>query len=531
LVVVASHAALFGDWIVDDAAISFAYARNLADGYGLVAQPGSAPVEGYSNTLWVLLLSPFVWLGAFDHVWTPKLFSIALVGLALLTLQRALHRFTPFSSTAPFLAASLLAAQTGVVAWSVSGLENGLYLFLLSLVLALCLAPADARGKLPALAGIVGTAVALTRPDGILFLLAYPASLLGQRIETSRRRRSLLIYAVAAGAPLAGFLVFRLLYFGEWLPNSYVAKGGPRLAGLVDLLLLQPWPMGRLAEIARSIVGWPFVAWAPLLVIVAAATEPDPSYRRPMAIAVLLSALGAAAYVLLPPDWMPEFRYGTPFYLFFTIALSMAIVRIFDRLFPRFGREIAAVAACVGVSIALVGGHVRATRFAANAPISVNETFETSSRFVRAAKIMGDTDPSLLIADVGGPLMRRTIRIFDLGMLCDRRIAEYLGEGSEHRDLAAFHEYIFEEARPTFIATRAYHSWISDLDSDARFRRDYIAIREYEDGWIEERYGERRISGDFVRRDGLDGIDITELRPGFSDVIYPGCTDCGDASF
>jgi len=44
-------------WNVDDAAISFAYARNLADGEGLVAQPGGERVEGYSNPLWVLLLS------------------------------------------------------------------------------------------------------------------------------------------------------------------------------------------------------------------------------------------------------------------------------------------------------------------------------------------------------------------------------------------------------------------------------------------------------------------------------------------
>jgi hypothetical protein len=52
------HFILFRGWIVDDAGISFAYARNLADGNGLVAQPGSAPVEGYSNFAWVVLLAP-----------------------------------------------------------------------------------------------------------------------------------------------------------------------------------------------------------------------------------------------------------------------------------------------------------------------------------------------------------------------------------------------------------------------------------------------------------------------------------------
>ena len=43
-------------WLIDDAGISFAYARNLANGAGFVSQPGRVPVEGFSNPLWTLLL-------------------------------------------------------------------------------------------------------------------------------------------------------------------------------------------------------------------------------------------------------------------------------------------------------------------------------------------------------------------------------------------------------------------------------------------------------------------------------------------
>jgi len=43
-VVLAAHTALLGDWLVDDAGISFAYSRNLARGFGLVSQPGLEPV-------------------------------------------------------------------------------------------------------------------------------------------------------------------------------------------------------------------------------------------------------------------------------------------------------------------------------------------------------------------------------------------------------------------------------------------------------------------------------------------------------
>ena len=49
---------LLWDWYVEDAAISFAYARHLAHGDGLVAFVGGERIEGYSNPLWVLLLTP-----------------------------------------------------------------------------------------------------------------------------------------------------------------------------------------------------------------------------------------------------------------------------------------------------------------------------------------------------------------------------------------------------------------------------------------------------------------------------------------
>jgi len=73
------HAARWGTWIVDDAGISFAYSRNFAHGYGLVSQAGKAPVEGYSNFTWVLLLAPFFLLGGLGPALVPKILSFLLI--------------------------------------------------------------------------------------------------------------------------------------------------------------------------------------------------------------------------------------------------------------------------------------------------------------------------------------------------------------------------------------------------------------------------------------------------------------------
>ena len=40
---------------VDDAAISFQYAKNLALGHGLCFHSSMAPVEGFSNPIWTIL--------------------------------------------------------------------------------------------------------------------------------------------------------------------------------------------------------------------------------------------------------------------------------------------------------------------------------------------------------------------------------------------------------------------------------------------------------------------------------------------
>ncbi len=50
------HYALFSFWFIEDAAISFTYARHLADGEGLVAYPGGERVQGFSNPTWTFLL-------------------------------------------------------------------------------------------------------------------------------------------------------------------------------------------------------------------------------------------------------------------------------------------------------------------------------------------------------------------------------------------------------------------------------------------------------------------------------------------
>ena len=69
--------------VAEDAFISFRFARNLVEGYGLVWNPGEPPVEGYTNFLWLMLAALLLRLGL-DPVIGSQVWGVAasLVTLA-----------------------------------------------------------------------------------------------------------------------------------------------------------------------------------------------------------------------------------------------------------------------------------------------------------------------------------------------------------------------------------------------------------------------------------------------------------------
>jgi hypothetical protein len=130
---VALHMQLYGRWIVDDAAITFAYARSLAAGEGAVLQPDADPVEGYSNPAWLAVLVLGRWLGLFDHgtwfgvpdlVVFPKFVALlccAGVFAAFYAVARAVSQ-RPVLLTV--VAGAAAAAVPSFVIWVSSGLET-----------------------------------------------------------------------------------------------------------------------------------------------------------------------------------------------------------------------------------------------------------------------------------------------------------------------------------------------------------------------------------------------------------------------
>ncbi|MDT7552140.1 MAG: hypothetical protein QOI16_676, partial [Pseudonocardiales bacterium] len=133
--VAAAHGSLYGRWEVDDAGITFAYARSVATGAGPVLQPGQPPVEGFSDPAWLALLAAGhkvglfdhgTWFGVPDYVAYPKTLAILLLAVVFGAFLAAASSVARHPAAVTAVAGCACALIPSFVIWSVSGLENAL---------------------------------------------------------------------------------------------------------------------------------------------------------------------------------------------------------------------------------------------------------------------------------------------------------------------------------------------------------------------------------------------------------------------
>jgi hypothetical protein len=502
-----AHAVRYGRWLVDDALISFAYARTLSLGGGLAQRLGEAPVEGASNPTWTLLLAGLRRLGLFDrggsvlgvddYVVVVKVLAVLCFTLLLLLVfrtSRALLGPGPEAFVATSVAGCLLALSPNVVIWFVSGLENPLY-GVLALALATLLTTAAVRSTLlrprtAILAAGLVLLLAATRPDGMIFVAAYPLVLL---VRTFAARPgpsvgAVLVHGVAFGVPAGVLLLWRHAAFGLWIPNTAVAKAQHFDPGTVP---------ARLHDLVTA-AGWPSVL-AAVLALTGALLLPRlvrPAAERrsfPLAGLAVPFGLACAAFVVLNRDWMGEYRFATPAAVLGAALLGVAFARCVQVSRSRRWRWLLAGLALLLVVAELIGTAPRTAAFAARPTVPgcfVADRYGRQADFY--ADRLGIAGGSYLVPDIGGVLLTSRLQVVDLAGLTEPTIARFRGA----RDDAGLRDYVLETVRPTFV--HLHSPWGARLASDRRFRADYLAIVP---------------GADYVRRDATSPDAVRRLRP------------------
>lgn len=209
----------------EDAFISYRYAKNFAEGYGFVYNPGEAPVEGYTNALWTYILGisalfthniPFIsitlnlvcWLLA---LWVSRgLFNGILGrkwGLAALAMM-AFH---------PFLVPDIL-----------NGMETALNVLLWASALnvaARITQPQKVRSSDLVWLGVMATLAILNRLDNVLFVGSiYVFIFIHLKTHKQLTTKNLLPFISIPILILGSWAIWKLSFYGEVLPNTFYAK-------------------------------------------------------------------------------------------------------------------------------------------------------------------------------------------------------------------------------------------------------------------------------------------------------------------
>jgi hypothetical protein len=219
----------FAAYPEEDAAMLLRYSRHLADGHGIVWNPGETPVDGATDFLFMVLVAALhrAGVGLEDAARAVGLASHASTALVVFLAARRL-----FGARWPaLLSAVFLASGVGIRYVAAC---YGTPLFGLTTTLAWWAAHAVVRSsaadvpRRSRLFGVAALAMGLARPEGVFLAVFMLGAALLARGRDARR-------AVVTGFALpfltAGLAYFawRWSYFGYPLPNPFYKKGGGAL--------------------------------------------------------------------------------------------------------------------------------------------------------------------------------------------------------------------------------------------------------------------------------------------------------------
>lgn len=310
----AAFAGVLGYTGRDDSHITYFVADRLADGHTLVNLLGERQ-EQSSSLLFALLLAAMVAMTGIPAATLGPFVSAALLlGVAWLTACMA-RRFE-----FPRLAGPMACLTPALFYWSLSGMENSLYMLLL-VALLLCLAAALAcveRAR-PAWLVLCAVLVTLTRPEAVIVLAC-----LGAWLAADARLRAPRL-GVALVAASGGALALRLAAGLDVFPAPVYAKQhldlGARLHAGLDYYLAtaRQLPASTLLVCAVAPLCVRAVRRLPRGAVLA-------NFIRPC---LALAAIIGAFALLAGGDWMEAGRFLAPLYFLVSLsALSLAPAQV-----------------------------------------------------------------------------------------------------------------------------------------------------------------------------------------------------------
>lgn len=227
----------------------------MISGLGLVYNPG-VHVEGFSNFLWTVLSAVPIWFGApvgKVMLFLGTLFSVGTIWLVWLFIWEKTK-----NNVLAFFGALLLAVDGSFALWSVSGMETGMFSFLVFLGAFLFVRYRNSQRIL--LSVFVFWIAALTRLEGVIFFLITIFWWLGWSILVEKKfPKGWLLSVLLFGGLFLPYFLWRYWYYGYPFPNSFYAKvnfTNPLLPVGRGIGYLVNFFLGHLGVVTIPIIGY-----------------------------------------------------------------------------------------------------------------------------------------------------------------------------------------------------------------------------------------------------------------------------------
>jgi hypothetical protein len=367
---------------LDDQYIFYKYAQNFATHNGFFYNL-EQPVEGFSSFLYVVILGSLFKLFNVTDTSTDTIIAMTLTGkilnylLTLGTLSymmlfiRKVFKFKPVYLFFTFFP---LLISIDFVYSSTNGMETGLFIYLFTACTIHLLYHGikgfkSWRGLIPVM--IYSSLICLARVDGFIFLgVLYSTWLFFylryQKPGFTRLIRHALMLAAPVFITLAGYSLFRWIYFNDIFPNTYYVKAPDWDS---RILLIAHWiPFKKI--VVSNLLRFPIVlgfyvipfTWGILILIglVLSAVSFSRHKQKTSRIAGIYHgrvtksipggiSIHQAALVLFSTtiililyiiyiggDWMPGNRYMQPFLALSRIFLYAMVIQMLIYIFPRY---------------------------------------------------------------------------------------------------------------------------------------------------------------------------------------------------
>jgi hypothetical protein len=293
----------YANYTADDSFITFRYAENISSGWGFVYNSGER-VLGTTTPLYTLLLSLLIKSGL-DTITLSKAINIladCLAGVLIFLLLRS------FKFSFAFLASLFYLFFPRVLVWSISGMETGLYVFLIAL--SFYLYQRKALTLLPIFLALAW----LTRFDGFILIAALFFDYL---LKYRKLPLRMIAFTFLLILP---WLIFATFYFGSPIPNSILAKK----ALYQDMLQTPKVTMLWEFFILKTKIGWLILALSISGIYRILRKTKELSF-------IILWTVFYLCFYFFAGTRMYVWYY-VPFYLGYLILTAQGVIYVYERL-------------------------------------------------------------------------------------------------------------------------------------------------------------------------------------------------------